>query len=290
MSVLEQIHRMAPPGPSPGDYSSCSFCGAAPADAPPGTPQDAHPHWRPAPDPTSGALTQDPELTLLTNAGPITWRLFYDSANAGTFTEYGYGRRASWPLHLDDDGTTVSVSADDGTARQYLLSGGVYTVVCAKNGDSLVNTGVSWEETRGDTGLKFVFPLGSHVLVTSRATPQGQSLTTRYINNRLRAIIDTFSRRVTLQYNTPFNGQVIYVQNWAAWRWTLTYDKAGYGWASAEMTSFTGPTGCITRYGYDPGGNHLLTYIQDPEGFETTYTYDFANRVLTRSVAGNMGR
>src|SRR5262249_57662714 len=49
-----------------------------------------------------------------------------------------------------------------------------------------------------------------------------------------------------------------------------------------------GPTGCITQYGY--GANHLLTSITDPEGFQTTYTYDVAARVLTRSVAGNLGR
>src|SRR5207249_4529973 len=32
------------------------------------------------------------------------------------------------------------------------------------------------------------------------------------------------------------------------------------------------------------------TSIVDPEGFETTYTWDSAGRVLTRSVAGNLGQ
>src|SRR5207249_3969305 len=60
-----------------------------------------------------------------------------------------------------------------------------------------------------------------------------------------------------------------------------TYNAAG------DMAELMGPTGCITGYEYV---DHRLSGITDPEGFATTYTYDFAGRVLTRSVAGNLGR
>src|SRR5436853_7635320 len=81
--------------------------------------------WHPEPDPATGALTQDPDFTLATTAGPLAWRLFHDSQNAATDSEWGFGRSASWPLRLNSDGTTITVTHDDGTARQYRAYAGV---------------------------------------------------------------------------------------------------------------------------------------------------------------------
>src|SRR5438876_79231 len=79
-----------------------------------GIPSSADPRWRPAPDPLSGGLTQDPEFSLPTTAGPVTWRLFYDTSSAGTDSGWGSGHRASLPLRLDNTGIPLMVEHEDG--------------------------------------------------------------------------------------------------------------------------------------------------------------------------------
>src|SRR5687768_10710799 len=62
----------------------------------------ADPQWRPAVQP-DGSLLQDPDFSLPSTAGPVQWRLFYDSSTAAENTAWGYGRRASFPLRLTSD-------------------------------------------------------------------------------------------------------------------------------------------------------------------------------------------
>src|SRR4051812_45379754 len=81
---------------------------------------------RPLPRP-DGALVQDPDFTLPTTAGPITWRLFYNSDDADVPGPWGFGRRASYPTRLfaqtDESGTSVVIEREDQTRAEYLDSG-----------------------------------------------------------------------------------------------------------------------------------------------------------------------
>jgi len=246
-------------------------------------PKDADLLWRPVPDPVDGSLIQDPDFTLPTAAGPLAWRLFYDSGQANTNSEWGYGRQASFPLRLISDGTTVTVMRDDGLVRQYRNIAGTFTPQGPPSADTLVKQGDgTWDETRGDTGFKFHYPAGNYVSLAYWQNPQGYRITCNYDGSqRLSWLTEPAGRRVTLGYTAQ--GQVQYIQDWGDRRNTLAYNAAG------EMISMQGPTGCVTSFGYSASG-HLLTYINDPMGFVTTYTYDAANRVATRSVAGNLGR
>jgi len=54
--------------------------------------------------------------------------------------------------------------------------------------------------------------------------------------------------------------------------------------ASRQLTTYTTPVGCTTKYQYTSG---LLTSIEDPRGFATTYAYDGNSRVA--SVAAGSG-
>jgi YD repeat-containing protein len=247
-----------------------------------GQPPDADLRWRPAPDPCDGSLLQDPDFTLPTAAGPLNWNLFYNSTTAATDSPWGSGRRASWPLTLASDGTTVTVMHEDGADRQYLKSGSNYLVQNVPSGDTLVNNGAAgWDETRGDTGYKFHYPAGNFVSCAYWATPQDLRITCSYdANQRLQSLLEPAGRWLTISYSA--DGRVQYIQDWGnRQNVVLTY-------VGSDLTETWGPAGCMTRYHYD--SNHLLTTITDPEGYQTTYTYDSANRVLTRSVAGSLGR
>src|SRR5438128_8506782 len=108
MRVLEQVQRIAEQMEEAGGPEVLTPPGWAAA-----RPADADLVWRPAANPLDGSLFQDPDFSLPTAAGPITWRLFYNSSAAATNSDWGYGRRASWPLRLNSDGTTVTVMHDD---------------------------------------------------------------------------------------------------------------------------------------------------------------------------------
>ena len=59
--------------------------------------------WRPTPDPVDGSLCFDPEFSLPSVGGPVTWRLFYNSVRSDRGFEYGWGRFGSFPLVLTHD-------------------------------------------------------------------------------------------------------------------------------------------------------------------------------------------
>jgi YD repeat-containing protein len=196
--------------------------------------------------------------------------------------EYGSGRRASWPLRLTNDGTTVTVMHDDGIDCQYRLVGGNYVVQNVPYGDTLVKNGdCTWDKTRGDTGYTFHYPTGNAVSVAYWASPLGLRVTCNYdAGQKLQSLVEPADRRVTLSYNT--DGKVQFIQDWGDQRHVvMTY-------VGSDMTGLWGPAGSVTTFHYD--GNHYLTAISDPELYLTTITYDYAGRVLTCSVAGNLGR
>src|SRR5688500_11660528 len=80
--------------------------------------------WAPLPSP-DGALTVDPEFTVVSKAGEIPWRLFYFSNTPDTEAGFGPGRRASWPLRLYvsrdalDEIVRVCVEREDGQVVDY---------------------------------------------------------------------------------------------------------------------------------------------------------------------------
>ena len=230
----------------------------------------------------TGGLFQDPDFTYPTTAGPLAFRLFYYSGNAAVASEYGSGRRASWPLRLTSDGTTVTVMHDDGVDRQYRNDGtNHFAVIGVPSGDTLTYDAVNgWDETRGDTGCKFHFPVGNYVSLAYRATPQGLAITCNYdTSQRLQSLVEPAGRRVTLSYN--LDNRVEVIQDWGYRQDTvLTY-------VGSDLTEVWEPNGAVTQYRYD--SSHRMTAVYDPVGYGTTYTYDYASRVLARSVAGNRG-
>src|SRR5262249_31855216 len=127
---------------------------------------------------------------------------------------------------------------------------------------------------------QFHFPSATYASIAYRATAQGLRLTYNYDGSQhVESIVEPAARRVTLGYSS---GRGQYVQDWADRRNTLAYNAGG------ELSEVTGPTGCITQFGHN--SDHRITSILDPEGYETTYTYEVEGRVLTRSVAGNLGQ
>jgi YD repeat-containing protein len=277
MRLLEMIERQTEQAQREGGRQFITLPGG-----PATLPVDADRQWRPAPNPVDGSLLQDPEFTLPTCAGPLAFRLFYDSNVAGTDSEWGFGRRASWPLLLRSDGTTVTVTHDDGTLRQYQKVGATFVVQGGNNGDALVQNGDgTWDETLGATGYQFHFPAGGYASLAYRANPQGMRLTCSYdASQRLQTVSEPAGNRLTLTYNS--DGKVQTLEDWGN-RGLIVLTYVGN-----NLTEEWEPEGRVTRYCQD--SNHRLTGIYDPMGYCTSYSYDYAGRVLTRSVAGNLGQ
>lgn len=257
-------------------------------------------HWRPTPD-AMGRLVQDPDFTLPTTAGPLTWRLFYDSRLADQPSELGYGRSSSLSIRvnatrdpfLGAPTAPFTVTLEDGVGRIFAPTGpfsGQRDAAEAR-GDNYdfasvhwgYGDGDYWDAYASDTGYRYHFPGDYYASVAYRQSPQGLCLTFGYdAQQRLESVLEPAGRRLTLGYANVLDPKIQFVQDWGDRRTTFTYDTAD------NLIEEEGPTGCITQYGYD--AEHRLTSIVDPEGYETTYTYDDAGRVVSRSVAGNLGR
>jgi RHS repeat-associated protein len=281
MRILEMVQQMAAQVPEIAGPDFLTPPGWAAA-----RPAEADLAWRPAPDLRDGSLSLDPDFSLHSAAGPVAWQLFYSTDRSNVRTEWGFGWRASFPLGLSSDGTTVTVTHEDGADRPYQLISGSYVPQGTPTGDSLVkNVDGSWDETNGETGFQYHFPAGNMASIAYRATPQGLRLTYNYdANGRLESIVEPVGRRLTLTY-TGFTGfwKVQSVRDWANRRNTLAYGT------QQDLLTVQGPSACLTQYIYQTA-DHRVTKVTDPEGYQTSYTYDYAGRVLTRSVAGNLGR
>ncbi|MEP6754480.1 MAG: hypothetical protein ABJA67_03180, partial [Chthonomonadales bacterium] len=72
------------------------------------------------------------------------------------------------------------------------------------------------------------------------------------------------------------------VQDWGGRVWTFQYDSGGY------LTTYMGPSGCITKYGYSLAGGTVtqIQTITDPRGYTATYSYDATNRVVSIANGG----
>src|SRR4051812_29342651 len=119
MRIREQIERELARAEAAGGLvflDPGALAAASPDSGPaPGAGPGADPHWRPEPDLATGALVQDPDFTLPTRAGPVTWCLRHDSMSAGENGPWGFGRRGSFPLKLSTNGSVVSVTHEDGS-------------------------------------------------------------------------------------------------------------------------------------------------------------------------------
>src|SRR5579871_3262368 len=140
--------------------------------------------YSPFPSP-SGELIQDPDFALPTSAGALPWRLFYYSNSSQVNGDFGYGRRASWPLRACAETaggiTTVTLQREDGTTVRYQGSGSTYTPLTQRIFDTLApDPAGGWNETRLDTGAVFHYPAGSFASLSYYKTVTGQIVTMNY--------------------------------------------------------------------------------------------------------------
>src|SRR5712692_656565 len=129
MRILEMVEQIQRQAETRGGMTFLAPIPPTPQPTP-SLPADADPRWRPAPN-ADGSLFQDPDFTLPTVAGPLNFGLFYDGNSVSQDSEWGFGRRGSFPLRLVQTGTTVTVMHEDGTLRQYSGSANNYTPVGA---------------------------------------------------------------------------------------------------------------------------------------------------------------
>ena len=240
MRILEMVEQMAAQVPEIAGPDFLTPPGWAAA-----RPQDADLAWRPAPDPRDGSLTLDPDFSLPSTAGPVVWQMFNNSSQSTFLYEWGNGWRASFPLRLFSDGTTVTLQHEDGSDRPYQLVSGSYVPQGAPTGDTLVKNGDgSWDETSGETGFQYHYPAGSRVSIAYRATAQGLYLTYNYdASGRLESILEPAGRRLTLTYTgIPGFWKVQTVKDWANRVNSLSYSTI------QNLLDVKGPSGCLTQY------------------------------------------
>lgn len=255
------------------------------------------PHERaysPRPTPT-GDLIHDPDFTLPTIAGPLSWRLYHYSSEPNVRGPFGYGRRASWPLRLcaeqdppEGSIVTVMLEREDGLGVTFVSNNGgsSYTPKTPRIFDDLqgnISTGFIY--TYRDSGTAYHYPAGNFVSLSYYETVHGAQVSFSYDeHSRLQYITDPASRQIEYRYNEQ--GFVSEVEDWAGRIHTLSYvNHTGCGVTSGDLHTIHDPAGYLTTFGYDT--NHRLTSILPPNGWTTSYDYyDGINRVKQRTVGG----
>lgn len=228
---------------------------------------------------TTGQLVQDPDFSIPSLAGPISWRLFYYSCKnlQGLF---GKGRRASFPLTLrkdetpDSDLVTITLDRENGLVATYISEDGGETF--APKSPRLFDTLEYSEDENGyierriDTGN--IYRYSPEGMLSSIETPAGQT-----IGVGGGSITGPYGQGIVYQIGT--GGRVQRVLDSSQRNHTFGYDND-------LLKSIEDPEGYITTFGYNSASK--LTTIKDPNGNTVTYIYDTSDRVLSRTIGQNI--
>ena len=227
---------------------------------------------------TTGQLVQDPDFSIPSLAGPISWRLFYYSCK-NLQGPFGKARRASFPLSLhkeetpDSDLVTITLDRENGMAVTYVsVDGGeTFSPKSPRLFDTLeVSENDGYLERRIDTGNTYHYLSGN--VLSSIETPTGL-----IINVDGGSISGPHDQQISYQIGT--GGKVQVVQDILQRIHTIGYDND-------LLNSIEDPEGYITTFGYNTDSR--LSTIKDPNGSTVTYNYDTSGRVLSRAIGQNI--
>lgn len=244
-----------------------------------------HPH-RPTPDPATGALDIDPEIELKARGFGLNISFHYNT-NGATNAEYGKKRSASVAGHLvsGTSGAVVTVVRGDGAELPFMWVGGALqppTNLPVQT--SLTYAAGQYTEHFAD-GMKLVYATitsGSVTYPLARAEDAyGNRHTYSYSGGLLEAIEAPGGRKATFTYSAGSPTSLLTgIQDWSGRRWTFGYD------ADRQLTTLTTPTGCTTKYTYAaaPNGVTMVSSIEDPRGYRTSYLYDSQGRVISMAA------
>ncbi|MCO5313599.1 MAG: hypothetical protein M9952_11775 [Microthrixaceae bacterium] len=229
---------------------------------------------------------------------------------AGRVTSYGYdtsGRvtRVTAPGGGETDTTynangqvvTVADPVDRQTTFSYLANGLVDEVTAPDGGvtsfgyDALGRQ-VSVTDPTGRTSTQTFTDAGR---VASKTDPGGVVTTYGYDNSGRPVSATTPAGTTVVGYND--DGLAVSVTNPEGETWTQSYNAAGLGWVSTDPAGVTTTQLWSTRgellsrqvsgrgaetFQYNPDGT--LDVVSDGLGNETSYTYDDAGRLITRTT------
>ena len=256
-----------------------------------------HPYF-PTPD-QHGELLVDPEIALKAQNFNLDISLSY-STSSTVDRELGVGRSATVRGYIvsmvrapiavvrgDLKAYSLALSSASGTVSNYVGSAGSGL----KTTFSYDSASAIWTEYFAD-GIKIEYsehaPGGTtHKYEINRVlNPSGTVQTYTYGTATEAGLIKTIEvaggRKVTFGYTagTPCPLMTT-IQDWGGRTWTLAYDASRY------LTTFTAPNGCVTKYSYaaGPSGKVLVSAIEDPRGYRTSYSYDGSDRVVNM-IAG----
>ncbi|RYG34467.1 RHS repeat protein [bacterium] len=245
----------------------------------------------PMPDPATGELKVDPEISLKAKGFDLAVSLFY-STSAPLATEWGYGRSASLRGHLERDGDVATITRGDFGQQYYRVLGGSGAFASSKNTGNTTTLAYASgpdEYTEGFlSGMRIVYKKhgGTRYEIDRVEDPSGNAQTYTYGTGGeaglLKSVEVPGGNRLTLLYTVTSGPATLVeaIQDWGGRRWTMQY---GTG---RVLSQFTTPLGCVTNYGYTTAGasTTLLHTIEDPRGYRTTYAYDAGRRVVSMAA------
>jgi len=157
-----------------------------------------------------------------------------------------------------------------------------------RNGNQLT---LNYDASGGNTsvvdtqGRTTTFTYNTKYFITSVTDPAGRQYAYTYSGNLLTGYTDPAGRTTNYAYNTAKDLIQITTPEGAVTN--LTYDSARRVTAITRVTDAATGNGPTTRFAYAPPGSDPLqdpnqagtTTVTDPNGDQTTYTYDFMGRV-----------
>lgn len=229
-------------------------------------------------------------LTDYTTTGqnPLAFTRYYNSTaiNSTTLaTELGVNWRSNFDRYLQLSPATVIVERADGQQLTFTLSGSTWTTDSDVD-TTLTNSGSTWTLVdRDDVTETYTAISSSEAQLNTIAARNGYTQTMHYNgSNQLTSVTDSYSRHLTLAYNT--NGTLATVATPDSTTITYGYTAVGSGHNLTSVTFPTSPTSTVTyAYGASSAPPSALTSIVD-ENSNTyaTWTYDGQSRVTSSKL------